>query len=385
MGRSKSKAKLAAKSRLKRDIEKSAAAKNAFEQIRTRKKFNVLGKKTKGDTKRTTQLRSAAVEKRKDTLLVDINNETLSRMPESRIVDDDDEDDGTDLLEQYNFGGGKEEGGGSPRHKTKKEIMEEVIAKSKMFKAMKAKQREEDLDETDALDVAWKELAQENLTSDMMRPKGSRAEEERREKVDIGGGKKFDSLTRELVFEAKAQAGERTLTKEELADLERQRLEELEKQRVHREKGGDDLEDDFEGISGLGAAPTGGYAARRARMKEKMRQQEEEEEEGTSDDEDDSEYEDGMTAVEKRRQEQASGNHPLQEQFRDVALELLKRHKMGDTKGILKNGSNLSVRARMNQGNLKTQRRIPVKRMWKKTISLMKSIPLQNKMTKFRA
>jgi hypothetical protein len=63
MGRSKSKAKLAAKSRLKRDIEKSAAAKNAFEQIRTRKKFNVLGKKTKGDTKRTTQLRSAAVEK----------------------------------------------------------------------------------------------------------------------------------------------------------------------------------------------------------------------------------------------------------------------------------------------------------------------------------
>lgn len=104
-------------------------------------------------------------------------------------------------------------------------------------------------------------------------------------------------------------------------------------------QGGDDLEDDFEGISGLGAAPTGGYAARRARMKEKMRQQEEEEEEGTSDDEDDSEYEDGVSAVEKRRQEQASGNHPLQEQFRDVALELLKRHKMGDTKGILKNGS----------------------------------------------
>lgn len=63
MSRSKSKAKLAAKSRLKRDIEKSAAAKNAFEQIRTRKKFNILGKKAKGDTKRTTQMRSAAVEK----------------------------------------------------------------------------------------------------------------------------------------------------------------------------------------------------------------------------------------------------------------------------------------------------------------------------------
>jgi len=163
-------------------------------------------------------------------------NDTLSRMPDSRILDDD-EDDGTDLLEQYNFGGGREAGEGSPRHKTKKEIMEEVIAKSKMFKAMKAKQREEDLDETDALDVAWKELAQENLTSEMMRPKGSRAEErEKGKKLVSEEDKKFDSLTRELVFEAKAQAGERTLTKEELADLERQRLEELEKQRVHREK-----------------------------------------------------------------------------------------------------------------------------------------------------
>lgn len=75
-------------------------------------------------------------------------------------------------------------------------------------------------------------------------------------------------------------------------------------------------------------------------MKQKIRQQEEEaeEEEGTSDG-DDSGYEDGVTAVERRRQEQAGGDHPLQEQFRDVALELLKRHKMGDTKGILKIGS----------------------------------------------
>lgn len=115
-------------------------------------------------------------------------------------------------------------------------------------------------------------------------------------------------------------------------------------------QGGDDLEDDFEGINGLGAAPTGGYAARRARMKEKMRQQEEEEEEGTSDDEDDSEYEDGVTAVERRRQEQASGSHPLQEQFRDVALELLKRHKMGDTKGILKSGSKSTSESKDESG-----------------------------------
>jgi nucleolar protein 14 len=49
----------------------TGASKNPFEQIRTRKKFNVLGKKQKGDMKRTTQMRSAAVEKRRDTLLVE--------------------------------------------------------------------------------------------------------------------------------------------------------------------------------------------------------------------------------------------------------------------------------------------------------------------------
>lgn len=42
-------------------VEKAST--NAFNEIRTRKKFSMLGKKSKGDTKRTTQRRSAAVEK----------------------------------------------------------------------------------------------------------------------------------------------------------------------------------------------------------------------------------------------------------------------------------------------------------------------------------
>lgn len=43
--------------------KKAVRKENAFEKISSRKKFNVLGKKTKGDVKRTTQLRSDAVEK----------------------------------------------------------------------------------------------------------------------------------------------------------------------------------------------------------------------------------------------------------------------------------------------------------------------------------
>lgn len=144
--------------------------------------------------------------------------------------------DATELLEQYNFGGGGDGDDGAPRHKSRKEIMEEVIAKSKMFKAMKAKQKEGDLEATDALDEAWRNLSQQDV-SDMMRPKGSRYDENKKSKSMMSEeDRKFDALTRELVFEAKAHAGERTLTKEELAELERTRLEELERDRVAREK-----------------------------------------------------------------------------------------------------------------------------------------------------
>lgn len=179
----------------------------------------------------------------------DFKDDTLTHM--GRAVDDiepdtawlaDEEEDQReqDLLDQFNFGGGEqqEENREAPRHKSKKEIMEEVIAKSKMYKALKAKQRDGDLEATDELDEAWKQLSHGDI-SRILRPKGSRYEENMKSKsLMTDEDKKFDALTRELVFEAKAQAGERTLTKEELAELEKQRLEELEKQRVAREKVG---------------------------------------------------------------------------------------------------------------------------------------------------
>ena len=306
---------------------------NPFEQIRTRKKFSILGKKQKGTEKRITQKRASAVEKRRDTLLVEYKQmrksnafvdrrfgegdesltqeeKALMRFQKQRMKElagskftlaeeddydgsefqlthegksladaldagdawhgkDADEDEegehGTDLLESYNFGGGA--GGDGPggrdgegsKFKSKKEIMEEVIAKSKMFKAMKTKQREEDMEETDALDQAWRALSQTNAAAALLRPKGSRYETNAASKAMMSDADKtYDTLARELVFEAKAQAGERTLTKEELADLEQQRLEELEKGRMARETGGDDLEDDFQDVRGLDGQRAGG-------------------------------------------------------------------------------------------------------------------------------
>jgi len=266
------------------------------------------------------------------------------------------EDDGAAdaALEEYNFGGGARMGGGGDgdgdgeekeRFKSKKEIMEEVIAKSKMYKAMKSKQREEDMEETDALDLAWQQLAGQGGMGEMMRAKGSRYEtNEEGKRMMTAADRTYDALARELVFEAKAQAGERTLTKEELAGLEAARLEELERSRRRREAGGDDLEDDFGGGSGgVGVGErAGGYAARRARLKAKRREERSSGSDGDGSDGSDVDGEggDAVSALEARRQAQAAGDHPLQAKFRDIAAALLERHRGGaavdKVKGILK-------------------------------------------------
>jgi nucleolar protein 14 len=252
-----------------------------------------------------------------------------------------------------------DDGNGHGQHrKSKKEVMEEIIAKSKMHKALKSQQKEEDVVATEKLDDAWKELSQGGLLAGLLRPKGASKDEIKKMAVDESD-KAFDVLIKELLFEAKAQPGERTLTADELADLEKSRLEALEKQRVKRQKGdsgyigGDDLEDDFEGLGdGTGAPagggddqvmPLGGYAARRAkraqkeaeRATKKRRRGEDSDDSGSgssdgeegSEDDSDSEDDDALlTALDLRRKQRAMGDHPLQEAFRGVAAKLLAKH-----------------------------------------------------------
>lgn len=238
--------------------------------------------------------------------------------------------------------------------------MEEVIAKSKAFKAEKQRQREEDADETTALDDQFRSLMGDKALLGLMRKKG----EKRDSRADNREDQAFDVLTRELVFEAKAKPGERTLTAEELAELERQRLEALEAQRRRRMQGEDDEGEDEEGEAAAGPAapaaglPAGGYAARRAKRARAEEWQErrmgggtsgdaleddfelgsdEEDSEGGSD-EDFSEEEGGkdgvarggrpLTKLELRRQARAAGDHPLQEAFRKASAKLLKK-KLG--------------------------------------------------------
>ena len=80
--------------------------------------------------------------------------------------------------------------------------MEEIIAKSKAFKAEKSKQREADLDATEALDRDLADLISGGALHALIRPKGSKhAHKATVEQEDAA----YDTMRRELVFAAKAK------------------------------------------------------------------------------------------------------------------------------------------------------------------------------------
>ena len=81
-------------------------------------------------------------------------------------------------------------------------MMEEIIAKSKKHKAEKAKQRDADLDATEALDRDLAELMKGRVLQGLIRPKGVKP---KFAEPVAGEDAAFDVARRELVFEAKAK------------------------------------------------------------------------------------------------------------------------------------------------------------------------------------
>ena len=78
------------------------------------------------------------------------------------------------------------------------------MAKSKKFKAEKQLQREDDLNETEALDNQYKALQGERLKAGLLRPKGKQDRLRPGKDTDPLGAA-FDVMRRELVFDAKAK------------------------------------------------------------------------------------------------------------------------------------------------------------------------------------
>uniref|UniRef100_A0A7N6A2L6 NOP14 nucleolar protein homolog (yeast) n=1 Tax=Anabas testudineus TaxID=64144 RepID=A0A7N6A2L6_ANATE len=276
---------------------------NPFEVKINRKKFDILGRKTKHDVGLPGVSRSKAINKRKETLLKEYKQKNKSSKfidrrfgeydtkmaPEDKIlqrfamerqrvhdkkdvynlneeeelthygqslaemekfndiVNSDDESEEKGLLSAEltasHFGGGgglltkktsgnQQEEEGSQRAKSRQELIEELIQKSKQEKRERQVQKEEAQELTEKLDQDWK-----NIQALMVKktPKTEQAnKQEEKPKLD-----EYDMMVRELGFEMKAQPSEKMKTPEELAREEREKLQKLEADRLRRMLGGE--------------------------------------------------------------------------------------------------------------------------------------------------
>uniref|UniRef100_A0A8D0EQD9 NOP14 nucleolar protein n=1 Tax=Strix occidentalis caurina TaxID=311401 RepID=A0A8D0EQD9_STROC len=117
--------------------------------------------------------------------------------------------------------------------KSRKELIEEMIAKSKQEKQERQNRRESALELTEKLDNDWKEI--QTLIA-RKAPKSERKDKEaEKPKPD-----EYDMIVRELGFEMKAKPSERMKTEEELAKEEQARLQKLEADRLRRMRGIDE-------------------------------------------------------------------------------------------------------------------------------------------------
>ncbi|XP_061589562.1 LOW QUALITY PROTEIN: nucleolar protein 14 [Cololabis saira] len=269
---------------------------NPFEVKINRKKFDILGRKSKHDVGLPGVSRSKAINKRKETLLKEYKQKNKSSKfidkrlgeydskmdPEEKIlqrftverqrvhekkdlynlnedeelthfgqslaemekfndaVNSDDEAEERGLLSAEltasHFGGGggllrrktsgeQEEGG--LRARSRQELIEELIQKSKQEKRERQVQKEESQELTEKLDQDWKSIQA------LMVKKTPRAEQvdkpEEKPKLE-----EYDMMVRELGFEMKAQPSEKMKTPEELAREEQERLQRLEADRLRR-------------------------------------------------------------------------------------------------------------------------------------------------------
>jgi nucleolar protein 14 len=113
--------------------------------------------------------------------------------------------------------GGEDEEG---RRKSRKEIMEEIVAKSKAAKYEKQEVRRQVEDLLEEVDEEWKEIHE--LVAKGTGGKGKTETDD------------FDKIMKELAFEPKGKAGSRLKSHEECAMEDKRKMEKLENERIRR-------------------------------------------------------------------------------------------------------------------------------------------------------
>ncbi|XP_037548430.1 nucleolar protein 14 [Nematolebias whitei] len=126
--------------------------------------------------------------------------------------------------------GDQQEEQGSLKAKSRQELIEELIQKSKLEKRERQVQREETQEMTEKLDQEWRSI-QALMVKNI--PKSER-EDKPEEKPKM---EEYDMMVRELGFEMKAQPSERMKSPEELAKEEKEKLQKLEADRLRRMMG----------------------------------------------------------------------------------------------------------------------------------------------------
>ncbi|KAG2536727.1 hypothetical protein PVAP13_9NG215300 [Panicum virgatum] len=261
-------AKVAMKARAAAAEERS----NPFEAIWSRRKFDVLGKKRKGEERRVSRARSEAIRKAK------LKRESKYNLPD----EDEDEINVHNLLsekddfdEEVPFDDASDEedkmvlskkrlslqGGDRPSetdlpqethgHKSKKEVMMEIISKSKFYKAQKAKEREEDEHLVDKLDSDFASLAQTQALlslTESTKVKANKSDSSAgltgKEIFTKAKSDTYEKMVKEMVMDQRARPSDRTKTPEEIAQEEKERLEKLEEERQKRMLGTADSSDE---------------------------------------------------------------------------------------------------------------------------------------------
>ncbi|ERN17817.1 hypothetical protein AMTR_s00047p00175730 [Amborella trichopoda] len=150
------------------------------------------------------------------------------------------------------------------RQKTRKEVMEEIISKSKFYKAEKAQQKEDDENLMDKLNTDFTSLAQSDGFLSLLQPtkmqalkailNKSSSRELGKEKLSSCAAEvpkedevdPYDKLVKSMALDMRARPSDRTKTPEEIAEEERQCLISLEEARKKRmlPTGDSDIEDD---------------------------------------------------------------------------------------------------------------------------------------------
>ncbi|KAL2991630.1 hypothetical protein AAZX31_10G006000 [Glycine max] len=314
--------------KVKANNNNNGTASNPFESIWSRRKFEVLGQKRKGEARRMGLARSLAIQKRNDTLLKEYHqsaksslfvdkrigekdealddfgkailrsqrerqlNMKLSKKSKYHLSDGEEDDfEGIDSLGRDDFedemlpddvdaetdeklnlvqrsmqipGEISADDGEENRHKSKKEVMEEIISKSKFYKAQKAKDKEENENLVEELDKDFTSLVHSEALLSLTEPNKMNAlkalvnksisnEQSNKDCMfatrTMGNSVQekpddYDKLVKQMGLEMRARPSDRTKTPEEIAQEEKERLEELEEERQKRMVAAEDSSDE---------------------------------------------------------------------------------------------------------------------------------------------